>query len=116
MLSTIRRASRLRDFGLPVAVSKTATPTGEVSISVSRSALTRRSSRCLRTLAMTTAAWEENMARASSSSWLNLSTSLSWPRKMTPTHWPPCLIGADRPAHTVMGRDPSNPRDDTYWP
>ena len=38
-LSTILRASRLKDLGAPVTASKTTTPTGEVSISVSRSAL-----------------------------------------------------------------------------
>ena len=44
-LSTIRRASRLKDLGRPVAASKTATPTGEVSTRVSRSFLARCSSR-----------------------------------------------------------------------
>ena len=51
-LSTIRRASRLKDLGRPILASKTATPTGEVSISVSRSARARSSSRCRRALAM----------------------------------------------------------------
>ena len=43
--STIRRASRLKDLGRPVAASKTATPTGEVSTRVSRSFLALCSSR-----------------------------------------------------------------------
>ena len=70
-LSTIRIASRLKDFGTPMAASKTTTPTGDVSMSVSRSALARRSSRCLRALAMTSAAWEANITRVSSSSLVN---------------------------------------------
>ena len=69
--STILLASRLKDTGAPVAMSKTATPTGDVSIRVSRSALARSSSRCLRALAMTCAACEANMTRVSSSSWVN---------------------------------------------
>ena len=43
--STIRRASRLNDTGLPLPPSKTTTPTGHVSTSASRSAPARRSSR-----------------------------------------------------------------------
>ena len=54
--STIRRASRLNDTGLPLPPSKTTTPTGEVSTRASRSALARRSSRCVRALAMAVAA------------------------------------------------------------
>ena len=61
----MRCASRLKDFGAPVRASKTATPTGEVSISVSRSALARRSSRCLPALAMAIAAWEANSTSVS---------------------------------------------------
>ena len=72
-LSTILVASRLNDTGAPVLASKTATPTGEVLIRVSRSALALCSSRCLRALAMTIAAWEANMTRVSSSSPVNSS-------------------------------------------
>ena len=43
-LSTILRASRLKDLGSPVSASKTTTPTGEVSIRVSKSVLACRSS------------------------------------------------------------------------
>ena len=67
----IRTASRLKDTGAPVLASKTATPTGEVSIRVSSRALARCSSRCLRALAMTSAAWEANMTSVSSSSGVN---------------------------------------------
>ena len=49
-------ASRLEDLGTPVAASKTTTPTGEVSISVSWSARARRSSRWWRALVMARAA------------------------------------------------------------
>ena len=75
-LSTILVASRLNDTGAPVLASKTATPTGEVFIRVSRSARARCSSRCRRALAMTRAAWEANITRVSSSSGVN-STSFS---------------------------------------
>ena len=71
---SILLVSRLNDTGTPVLASKTTTPTGEVLIRVSRSALARRSSRCLRALAMTSAAWDANITRVSSSSRLN-----SWP-------------------------------------
>ena len=73
---TIRLASRLSDTGAPVLASKTRTPTGVVFTRVSRPALARRSSRCRRALAMTSAAWEANMTRVSSSSGVN-STSFS---------------------------------------
>ncbi len=66
--STMRVASRLKETGAPVPASKTTTPTGEVSTSVSRSVRARRSSRCLRALAMTIAAWEANITSVSSSS------------------------------------------------
>ena len=111
-LSTIRSASGLRVPGVPVAVSMTATPTGEVSIRVSRSPLARCSSRYRRALAMTIAACEENMTRISSSSPLNVRPSWSWPWKMTPTDWPRCLIGADMPPRTGMGRAGFKPADD----
>ena len=61
----------LSDTGLPVLASKTTTPTGEVSISVSRSFLARCSLWSLRALAMAVAAWEANIARVSSSSSVN---------------------------------------------
>ena len=73
---TIRLASRLTDVTPPVFASNTRTPTGDVSIRVSRSALARCSSRCRRALAMTSAAWEANITRVSSSSVVN-STSFS---------------------------------------
>ena len=57
--------------GIPVFASKTTTPTGDVSIRVSRSALASCSSRCLRALAMTSAAWDANITSVSSSSRLN---------------------------------------------
>ena len=79
-LSTILVASRLKDFGAPVAASKTTTPTGEVSISVCRSALARCSSRCLRALAMAIAACEAKRTRVSSSSRVNSPPSAPWAR------------------------------------
>ena len=72
MSPAIRRDSRLMDTGAPVFTSKTTTPTGAVSMRVSRPALARCSSRCLRALAMTRAAWEANMTRVSSSSRSNV--------------------------------------------
>ena len=71
--STILLVSRLNDTGAPVLASKTTTPTGEVSIRVSRSVLARCSSRCLRALAMTSAACDANMTSVSSSSRVNSS-------------------------------------------
>ena len=44
-LLTMRRASRLSETGRPVPTSNTTTPTGEVSISASRSARARCSAR-----------------------------------------------------------------------
>ena len=73
---TILLASRLTDVTPPVFASNTRTPTGVVFTKVSMSALARCSSRCLRALAMTSAAWEANMTRVSSSSGVN-STSFS---------------------------------------
>ena len=70
---SILLVSRLTDTGTPVLASKTTTPTGEVFIRVSRSFLARCSSRCLRALAMTSAAWEANMTSVSSSSRVNSS-------------------------------------------
>ena len=68
---TIRLASRLTDTTPPVLASNTRTPTGVVFTRVSRSVLVRCSSRCLRALAMTSAAWEANITRVSSSSGVN---------------------------------------------
>ena len=68
---TILLASRLTDTGFPVLASKTRTPTGVVFTRVSRSDRARCSSRCRRALAMTRAAWEANITRVSSSSWVN---------------------------------------------
>ena len=73
-VSTILIASRLKDFGAPVRASKTTTPTGEVSISVCRSARAMRSSRCLRALAMARAAWDAKSTSVSSSSRVNPSS------------------------------------------
>ena len=61
----------MNDTGAPVAISKTTTPTGEVSIRVSRPVLARCSSRCRRALETTRATWEANMTRVSSSSRVN---------------------------------------------
>ena len=70
---TILPASRLKETGAPVLASNTTTPTGEVSIRVSRFALACCSLRCRRALAMTSAACEANITRVSSSSWVNSS-------------------------------------------
>ena len=78
--AAIRSAARLTRVGIPVPASKTTTPTGEVLTRVSRSARARCSSRWRRALAMTRAAWAANMARVSSSSWLNSRPSASWAR------------------------------------
>ena len=75
--SSILLVSWLIDTGAAVLASKTTTPMGVVSIRVSRSALARCSSRCLRALAITSAAWDANITRVSSSSWLN-----SWPESL----------------------------------
>ena len=71
---TIRLASRLMERTSPVPASRTSTPTGVVFTRVSRSVLVRCSSRCLRALAMTSAAWEANITRVSSSSGVNSSS------------------------------------------
>ena len=71
--STSRRASRLKDTGVPVRASNTTTPTGAVLTRVSRPALACCSSRWRRALAMASAAWEANSTRVSSSPWLNSS-------------------------------------------
>ena len=69
--STILLASWLTDFTAAVFASNTRTPTGAVFTRASRSALARCSSRCLRALAMTSAAWDANMTSVSSSSRVN---------------------------------------------
>ena len=97
-LSTIRRASRLKDLGSPVATSNTATPTGEMSTRVSRSFLARCSSRCRRALAMARAACEANSASVSSSSSLNSRPDSFSARKMLPTRSPRCRTGKVRKA------------------
>ena len=86
--STILLASRLKETGAPLGMSKTATPTGEVSIRVSRPVLARCSSRCRRALETTRATWEANMTRVSSSSWVNSPPSLSLVRLILPTLLP----------------------------
>ena len=82
--STILRPSRLKDPSSPVRASRTATPTGEVSMSVCRPALARCSSRYRRALEMTSAAWAANMTRVSSSSWVNSGLSNPRAKKMLP--------------------------------
>ena len=71
---TILRASRLTDATPPVVASNTRMPTGEVSISVSRAARARCSSRWRRALAMTKAACVANITRVASSSGVNSSS------------------------------------------
>ena len=92
--STILLASRLNDTGAPVPMAKTATPTGEVSIRVSRSALARRSSRCRRALATTSATCDANITRVSSSSRVNANPGRSFATWMVPTLTPRWRIGA----------------------
>ena len=87
----------------PVWASKTATPTGEVSMRVSRSALARRSSRCVRALAMTSAAWDANIARISSSARVNSSPSSLSPTKTWPTR-APVEHGRSHEGKTPTGR------------
>ena len=92
--STILLISMLKERGAPVLPSKTATPTGEVSTSVSRSALARSSSRYRRALAMTSAAWDANVTRVSSSSRLNSPPVSLSATKMWPTRLPRWRTGA----------------------
>ena len=80
--SKILLASWLTDTGALVLVSKTSTPTGAVLIRVSRSVLARCSSLCVRALAITSAAWEANMTRDSSSSRVNTCPGSCFPRWM----------------------------------
>ena len=113
--SPMRSISRLKDTGAPVGASKTATATGEVSTSVSSHALERRSSRYLRALAMTIAAWEANIVSVSSSSRLN-----SWPGSlfamwMLPISSPRWRMGTVRNALMgVGGRKSGRPRERTW--
>ena len=79
-LPRILLVSRLKEIGAPVRAWKTATPTGEVSISASRRALACRSSRYRRALAMTSAAWEANSTSVSSSSRVNVGSPSSLTR------------------------------------
>ena len=97
--STILLISRLTETAAPVLASKTTTPTGEVSISVSRSALARCSSRWRRALAITCAAWETNTTRTSSSSGLNSLPSSFPATKTSPTRPPPSPTGTARNAN-----------------
>ena len=83
--SMILAASRLNDTGTPVRALKTATPTGEVLIRVSRSFLARCSSRYLRALEITRAACEANIATTSSSALENSSALALLARKKLPT-------------------------------
>ena len=92
-LPASRRASRLNDTGWPVAASKTATPTGEVSTRASRSARARCSSRCARALATALAACEANRTRRSSSSAVNACRPSFSARKKSPTCRPRWRIG-----------------------
>ncbi len=118
-LSTILFASRLNDTGTPVLASKTATPTGEVWISVSRSALARRSSRYRRALAMTIVACEANIISVSSSSRVNSGSPCFSARKKLPTRPPRWKTGAarkDRTGFTGMGKLSSGRPSDLKWP
>ena len=94
--SVIRLASRLTVTSLPVLTSKTTTPTGEVSTSVSRSERARRSSRCVRALAMAVAAWDANSIRTSSSAAVKPSPPSLSARKKWPTCTPRWRIGVPR--------------------
>ncbi len=110
--STMRRASRLDDSGLPVSASKTTTPTGDVSTRASRSARARRSSRWARVLASAVAAWEANSTRTSSSALVNSSPPSFSARKKLPTSTPRYFIGATSIAVGQMRSDES-PSDRT---
>ena len=105
----MRRASRLRERSVPLGASKMATPTGEVSTSVSRSARARRSSRCVRALAITSAACEANITSVSSSARLNSSPSSRSPTKTCPTRASRWNIGAPMKRKTPTARGMVNP-------
>ena len=87
----MRRASRLNESGAPLAASNTTTPIGQVSISASRSALARRSSRWARALVSAAAACCANSNSIASSASEN-PPSLP-PRKKPPVAVPRWRIG-----------------------
>ncbi len=87
-LPASRLASRFNDTGWPVAASKTATPTGEVSTRASRSARARCSASCVRALSIALAACEANSTRTSSSSAVNSCPPSFSARKKSPTCTP----------------------------
>ena len=103
--STMRRASRLNDTGLPLRPSKTTTPTGEVSTRASRSARARSSSRCVRALAMAVAACDANRTRTSSSALVNSGPPSFSPRKKVPTCTSRWRIGVHCIAFDSIGSD-----------
>ena len=92
-LWTMRRASRLHETGRPVRASNTATPTGVVSTTVSRSARAWRSSRQVRALAMALAVCEANGRSTSSSSPVNSSPPAFSTRQELPACTPRWRIG-----------------------
>ena len=113
--STMRSASRLKDVGLPVWAWKTTTPTGDVSISVSRSTLARRSSRSLRALEMTSADCEANITSISSSSALNSSPGSLLAKQIWPTLAPRWRMGAaSRELTGIGGRNSGSPTERTW--
>ena len=78
-LSTMRRASRFDDDSRPPP-SNTTTPTGDVSISASRSCRARRSLACARALPIAVAACAANSSSASSSARVNAAPPAFSPR------------------------------------
>ena len=104
-----RRASRLSESGAPLAASNTATPTGQVSTSASRSARARCSSRCARALASADAACCANSTSIASSA--SAKPPALPPRKKPPTASPRWRIGVawNAPHGTGMGEKPSPP-------
>ena len=115
MISTILSVSRLYDTGAPDFASKTTTPTGQVSIRASRSDLARRSSRYLLALAMTSAAWEANITKVSSSSRVNSPPVSPFATHMKPNRTPLLRMGAtSREAMATGGSHASTPSDLKY--
>ena len=102
--STILRASGLKDAGVPVFMSKTTTPTGEVSMRVSGPALACCSSRYRRALAMTSAACDANSTNISSSARVNSSPFSLSPTKTWPTRAPRWNMGEAMKRKTPTGR------------
>ena len=94
MLSMTRRASRFTVIGRAVRASSTATPTGEVSISVSRPVRARCSSRRCPALSSAIAACDANITRVSSSSRVNSGPGRSRARWMLPSRSPRRRMGA----------------------